>query len=303
LSIINFKQIIKDYFTCIISRREVLIIYTWTTLIGLLITNKGFPPVDITIITLATISFTGMAVYFYNDMKDYEDDMLDKEHDNSTHSNRPLGQGKITLSRLNQFIFINGILGLATAYMINVQVFALMVAFNVLGYLYSTEPFLFKKRFLMKQATIALGGLIACILGGFASGLITPNLIFFAGMSFFMFFGVNPIIDLRDLEGDKVVGVKTFPVIWGPKFTVRLALATLTASILANVIGFYQFGFSSVLPILGAIILGATIFVIQPLLNKWEDSTFLNYTITKRMHPLFLLIQLCYLIGSIPLNI
>ena len=298
----NFSQIIKDYFACIISRKEVLIIYTWTTLIGLLITHKGFPPLDITAITLATMSFTGMAVYFYNDMKDYEDDVLSKEYGNSTPSSRPLGQGRITADRIRQFILINGVLGLATAYMINLQVFGLMTLFIVLGYLYSTEPFLLKKKFLMKQATIALGGLISCILGGYASGIITPSLLFFSAMSFFMFFGVNPIIDLRDMEGDKMVGVKSFPVLWGPKFTVRLAIATLTASMLANVIGYYQFGFSSVLPVLGAIVLGATIWVIQPLLNKWEDSTFLNNTITKRMHPLFLLIQLCYLIGSIPLG-
>jgi len=298
----NFRQIIKDYFACVISRKEVLIIYTWTTLIGLLITHRGFPPIDTMAITLATISFTGMAVYFYNDLKDYEDDVLSKEYGNSTPSNKPLGQGRITTNRIYQFILINGVLGLATAYLINIEVFALMTAFVVLGYLYSTEPFLFKKKFLMKQAIIALGGLISCIVGGFASGIITPSLLFFSAMSFFMFFGVNPIIDLRDIEEDRGIGVKSFPVLWGPKFTVRLAITTLTASMLANVIGYYQFGFSFILPVLGAIVLGATIWVIQPLLNKWEDSTFLNNTITKRMHPLFLLIQLCYLIGSIPLG-
>jgi len=299
MSNINFRQIIKEYLICIESRKEVFIIYTWTALIGLLISYRGFPQFEIMIITLATISFTGMAVYFYNDLKDFEDDLLSKEYGNSTLLSRPLGQGKISSHRIHQFILLNGFLGLVTAYVINIQVFALMTAFIVLGYLYSTEPFIFKKKFLMKQSTVAIGGLISCILGGFATGVITPYLLFFSGMSFFMFFGVNPIIDLRDMEGDRVVGVKSFPIIWGPKFTVRLALATLTASMIANVIGYYRFGFSSVLPALGAIVLGATIFVIYPLLNNWEDLTFLNNTITGKMYPLFMVIQLCYLVGSI----
>ena len=299
MSNFNFRQIIKEYFLCILSRKEVFIIYTWTTLIGILISYEGFPQFDIMIKTIATISFTGMAIYLYNDLKDFEDDLLSKKFCNSISLSKPLCQGKTSLRRIYQFSLLNGILGLITAYFVNIQVFVLMAVFIVLGYLYSTEPFKFKKKFLMKQVTVAIGGLISCILGGFASGIITPSLIFFSGMSFFMFFGVNPIIDLRDMEGDRVVGVKSFPIIWGPKFTVRLAIATLTASMIANIIGYYQFGFSFVLPSLGAIVLGATIFVIHPLLNNWEDLTSLNKIIIKKMYPLFMVIQLCYLVGSI----
>ena len=261
LSNLNLKQIILDYIRCFKSRKEVIIIYTWTSLVGLFIVS-----------VFVVMSLTGMAVYFYNDFFDYEDDIISREEGNTTASNRPLGQELVSKKRMAYFIIFNGVIGLSLAYFINLTTFLLMSSYVILGFLYSTKPFILKKRKYMKQLTISLGGAIACSLGGFVSGSFTPNLLFFTVMSFFMFFGVNPIIDLRDMDGDKAMGVPTFPVLMGPLFTVRLAIVTLTASMLANIVGYYQFGFSTALPVLGGIVLIGTILVIRPLLDNWGNT-------------------------------
>ena len=298
---VNLRQIIIDYIRCFVSRKEVLIIYSWTSLVGLCIIYRGLPPLGMVTTVFAVMSFTGMSVYFYNDYVDYDDDLISKDYGNTIPYTRPLGQGLVRKETMFSFIIINGILGLTMAAQINLNTFLLMSSFIILGYLYSTSPFKLKKRRIMKQLTISLGGVIACSLGGAVSGIVTPNLLFFTLMSFLMFFGVNPIIDIRDIEGDRATGVKSFPIILGPRFTVHLAIVTLTASMLANIVGYYQFGYSTALPILGGIVLLSTILVIRPLLTNWNNAEFLNNTIARRMHPIFLLLQLTYLIGSIPL--
>jgi len=95
--------------------------------------------------------------------------------------------------------------------------------------------------------------------------------------------------------------VKTIPVVWGPGFTIRLAIATSTAAAVTTWIGFYSLGFNIVLPILGTTVLVALAYVIYPILGRLSDYEYMVNTVYKRGLPLYFILQLVVLIGSLPL--
>ena len=295
------KDTLVSLIHCVASRKEVMIIYSWTALVGLAIASRGLPPPLLALHLFLAMSSIGYAVYFYNDMCDLDEDLLSRELGNPTPSSRPLGRGEVSRERLMGFTIFFLILGLALSILVNVQVFLIQSLFLLLGYVYSTKPIRIKKRFFLKQMTISLGGAIACLLGGLALGDLSGYVLFFAAMSFLQIFCVNPVIDLRDIEGDRAVGVDTIPVRMGPEFTIRLAVVALIASIPAGILGYYNLGFNLALPVLGALVFTATTIVIYPLIDRWRDPVFITETITRRMYPLFIMIQLVFFLGSLPM--
>jgi len=87
--------------------------------------------------------------------------------------------------------------------------------------------------------------------------------------------------------------------VWGPRFAVRLAIATFTASAATTWIGFYGLGFNIVLPILGTIVLVAMVYVVYPLLGRLVDSDYIFKAIYGRIIPLFFILQIIVLLGSL----
>jgi 4-hydroxybenzoate polyprenyltransferase len=170
-------------------------------------------------------------------------------------------------------------------------------------FFYSTEPIKLKKRYLMKQLTIATGNVLAHLSGGLTLGSLNSAILYVTGVNFLIFFGVDPIVDLRDIEGDKVIGVKSFPVIWGPQLTVRLAIAVFIISGIATLVGYSRVGFNIAMPILFTLIVSAFIYVLYPLLKRWNDPSYLDFLIHKRLAPLYLLLQITPLIGILPLSL
>ena len=107
--------------------------------------------------------------------------------------------------------------------------------------------------------------------------------------------------DLRDLEADRVGGVRTIPIVWGPEFTIRLALTTFTASAVSTWIGFLGFGFNVALPIIGTIVFIAFVYVVYPLLGHLNNLEYMVDRLYSRGMPLFLILQIAVLVGSLPL--
>ena len=130
---------------------------------------------------------------------------------------------------------------------------------------------------------------------------MTVQLFYLTGLYVLFTAGVNPLGDLRDIDSDLAVGVKTIPIVWGPGFTIRLALATFTAAAATTWIGFYKLGFNIVLPILGTIVLVALAYVIYPLLDHLGDREYMVNVVYNRGLPLLFLLQFIVLLGSLPI--
>jgi len=286
---------------CANSRNIVLYVYTWPAIITFLLASVSVGRFDVLSITklILTVTFVSFGVYFYNDLMDLDDDLKNLEMGNPFPAGRPIGSGLVTKTQLKWFIVFSSAVGLTFAYSINFRVLLLQVIYLGLGFLYSTNPVRLKKRFLFKQLTIALGVILADLSGAYAVGVFNSQILFMLALNTALCIGVNPIIDIRDMAGDKMMGVRTIPVVWGPDLTIRLYFATLVAIGIGSTVGYAQMGFSVAMPLLAMTILVAWIYVSLPLLGKHDDISiqFMKYFL--KTPPFFLSIQLVPLLALI----
>ncbi len=295
-------RFIRQFALCVKSRMKIVImIYSWLAIIGLFIVYRGFPP---TILALKLFfSVTGMALgtYLWNDVCDFKEDMVGKDMGDQSASIRPLVRGLVSERRMGVFSALLVVLGLTASALINLEVLLVQLAFLFLGLIYSTEPIRLKRFFFLKQVTVAIGGAIACLSAGLAVGFISIQLLYLTGLYVLFVVGVNPLGDIKDIESDRAGRVKTVPIVFGPSFTIRLSLATFTAAAATTWIGFYGFGFNVALPIIGTIVFIAWFYVMYPLLGHLNDLEYMVKRIYSRGLPLFFLLQLAVLLGSLPI--
>jgi 4-hydroxybenzoate polyprenyltransferase len=277
----------------------VIFVYTWPALVSYLIVSHGSPPIDLlsALKIVLAVSLVGFCVYFYNDLKDFNDDLKNLEFGNPTPAARPFGRGIVSEGLLKAFTVVTGVAGLITAYSVNWAVLILQLIYLTLGILYSSDPIRLKKRFMMKQPTIAAGCMLSVLTGTMAAGSVTPPILYMLILHFIICMGLNPLMDVRDIQGDKIMGVKSIPVVWGPELTVRLYFGSLFVIGVATLVGYSRLGFNAAMPILVFMILGAWLYTSIPLLKRWDDPRFVNWLIFKKTFPLYLVLQLVPLIG------
>ena len=277
--------------------------YSLPTFWSYLIASWGtgwFSFVDV-LILVSSVSSIALSVYLFNDLTDLEDDLKSQELGNPAQALRVLGRGSVPEGFFKKFILFTGILGLVLAYSINLTVFILQALNLILGYLYSAEPIRLKKRFLMKQFTIALGTTFCIMMGAVAGGGATSATLYMFIIHFIVNMGINPIMDVRDIRGDRIMGIKSMPVVWGPEATVRLYFASFFVMGIATLLGYSQLGLNTALPILVSLILVAWLYVSLPLLKRWNDPIFLNSLILNRVVPFYCIMQLVTWIGILKL--
>jgi 4-hydroxybenzoate polyprenyltransferase len=280
------------------SRGEHLMGFTFPSVIGFLISSLGSVSFQLFKLILA-VTCIAYSIYLNNDICDLEDDIRYINLGKPQAANRPLAQGLITKKEMRIFVIFFAILGLSAAMLINFQAFLAQLGFLTLGIAYSTEPIKLKKRFIIKHLMIASGAALSILTGSFASGGITEKLLFFVIVSFIIYFGVGSLNDLRDLKWDKMVGVRSLPVILGPKTTVRLIIGTLLGVMSGFIMGYFQLGFNITFTILGIIILALWSYSIYPLLKEYDNEALINKAMVKRSYPYWLFLQLSILLGSL----
>ena len=300
----QLTEIIRQFALCVMSRRIVIMIYSWLSIIGLIIVYRGVPPLMLAVKLFFAMTGMALGMYLWNDVCDYEQDTLDDEVEDLAPSGRPLGRGLVSKNRMSIFSALLVVLGLTFSALINLDVLLIQLAFLVLYIIYSTEPIRLKRIFPMKQVTVAVGGVIACLSAGLAAGFLTIQLLYLTGLFFLLTVGAHSLTDLRDIDSDRAAGVKTIPILWGPQFTIKLALVTFTAAAATTWIGFIGLGFNVALPIIGTIAFLAFVYMMYPLLGDLSDSEYHEYSVKKlytRGLPLFFLLQIAVLLGSLSL--
>ncbi len=299
----SIRHVFNSFILCVRSRPIVFFVYSLPTFWSYLIASWGTGGFSFfeALILFSSVSAIALSVYFFNDLSDLEDDLKNQELGNPAQALRVLGRDRVSESRFKQYIVFTGILGLVLAYSINFTAFILQVLNLILGYLYSAEPIRLKKRFLMKQFTIALGTTFCILMGAVAGGGANAATLYMGIIHFIVNMGINPIMDVRDIRGDRIMGLKTIPVVWGPEATVRLYFASFFVMGIATFLGYAQLGLNTALPILVSLILVAWLYVSIPLLKKWSDPIFLQSHIIKRVVPFYCTMQLVTLIGIMKL--
>lgn len=293
------KDVVSSFLHCVKSRIVVIFVFTWPALISYLVASRSAPPASLVDILklMYTVSFVGFSVYFYNDLVDIQDDFKNKELGNPAQASRPFGSGLIQESLLKKFVVFSAATGLLVAYSINLRVLGLQLAYMILGFLYSAEPIRLKKRYLMKQPTIAMGCVLVNLVGALTAGVINTPILYMLAIHVVIAVGLNPILDVRDVRGDRIMGVKTVAVVWGPEMTVRLYFASIIAIGAATLLGYSRMGFNIAMPVLVSLIMGAWFYVSLPLLKGWDNPQFLNSLAYKKTFPLYIILQVVPLIG------
>lgn len=277
-------------------------LYVWCAFTGMIAASKAFPPIFLAIESLIAMLAIALAVYAYNDILDIKLDKISAEIGQSHYINRPLVTGEASKLEAKIFVLAQTLVGLSIGFFINLQFLFLLVLYLALGITYSTPPIHFKQRFLLKQLVISTGFAISTLAGGAAVGAVgSIHLIYVAALFFAITFGFLPLTDLRDIYGDEKMGRKTFPIVLGPKATIKISFATTVALLLVSVLSYSWLGFNFAFLILMFAIclaLSLSIFKVSKNLN---NSNFIENMLNRVLQPIFLALQVSILIGLVPL--
>ena len=291
------QSIMSSYLDLIKSRVMVIPLYAFPALINLLIASHMTFNVYQMLLTTLCVTLTSYAVYWYNDYSDAEFDCIKEGVGETDRSKRPFTSGRISSNKFLSFILFTGSIGLLIAYYLNIYVFAVQLSYLLLGVLYSAEPFRLKKRIIGKQFVVMAGVVLSCLSGALVFGKVLPANMYSMVINAIIYATAPTLGDIRDIVGDRKMGARTLPVIFGPKFTVRFAISGFVAVILAGLVGYYGVGFNVALPVLTTISMGAWIFTVYPIMQRWEDSVYVEKIVFKRVIPSNLFIQIIPLIG------
>jgi geranylgeranylglycerol-phosphate geranylgeranyltransferase len=176
---------------------------------------------------MSAVFCIGAGCHPFNDYFDYEIDKI-------SHPTRPLPSGVFKPISGMYMGLIFFVISLVLSSLINIFCFSINLIGIVLIFFYESS---LKNKGLVGNIVVAFTVALSFIYGGAIVGeLFKPT--FFTLVTFFIFFGREIIMDVRDFEGDKKTRV-TLPLIIGKKFAVNLASAMVTISIIILFVPFF----------------------------------------------------------------
>ena len=157
-------------------------------------------------------------------------DYFDYEIDKINRPTRPLPRGALSRKAALVYGLCLALLGLLIGYMLNLWAFLFAFGAYLLMYLYAWKL----------KPTPFVGNLTVATLTGVTPlyGAVAVGKIGLAGYLALCAFLVNVareiFKDIEDVEGDRVHGAKTLPIIWGVKRTSKMGVLFSLATILAS---------------------------------------------------------------------
>ncbi|WP_459809433.1 UbiA family prenyltransferase [Halopiger thermotolerans] len=169
-------------------------------------------------------------VYLYNYFTDVEEDRLNDSY------NPVLDETYRRVIVVYLCTAVVAIVGISVAFLGQIPV-AVALSYLCLGVAYSTPPFRFKKRFVLKNVVVALfsGSLLLVMTSSLTGTVAAIDLVMVA------FFGISALTtsiigDFRDVDGDRKAGVRTVPVVLGGRRTGHYVLAWTVVQVLVLVV-------------------------------------------------------------------
>ena len=157
-------------------------------------------------------------------------DQADVEIDKMTNKNRPITTGEVTLSEYQQLFWVSFALSLILALTVGVKFFLLILAYQIIGWIYSAWPFRLK-RFPGVASFFSALALTLLFMSGFILLADNQDIKALPVKVFWLLiiaFTISlPIKDIKDIEGDKKNGVFTIPVLLGEtwsRFAIGLGI-------------------------------------------------------------------------------
>ncbi len=220
----------------LIKSRSYAINFALLLLMAMFVGNGGFPDPFLTLVAFLSKAALAFAIYILNDLTDSETDTVN-------NINRPIQKQIVSRNEAKIFVSSLIIFGLISSLFIDLTMFILHLGYLVLGVAYSLPRFGLKQNVPIKSLTVGFGAFLTGLSGGAAVGIISPQVIFFSFFAFVLVFILATVGDMEDIEGDASAGVRSLPVILGPKRTAEVLLGTIVGvaimlSLLHNGLGF-----------------------------------------------------------------
>jgi len=249
----NFSSKIYGFLRFI--RPEIILLGVVCVFIGALV--AGSEPFSLKLfLGMIAVFCMSAGVHPFNDYFDYGVDKIN-------HPNRPLPSGifkRITGLYLGLFLFAFSVV---LSLLINVYCFSIMLIIIFLTFFY--ELYL-KNKGLLGNFLVAFSVSTAFLYGGaIATDFLKP--LFFTLVTFFVFFGREILLDVRDFEGDKKTR-NTLPLVIGEKKSIYIGSILVILSVLMLFIPFF-YGFYSIW--YGLLAIPLTIFTIYALSLSFTD--------------------------------
>jgi 4-hydroxybenzoate polyprenyltransferase len=217
----------------------------------------GLPPLDRFIVILVAFLLAASAVFILNQYFDYENDRA-----NNLKKDLPIASGDVSPRTALTLFFVFTSVSLASAFLTDLSVFLLLVAFMLLGIGYSTPPFCFKSRPGLDVIVCGVGaGILPFLMGVQTAPLLTLQFEFpwvvrryqdvlLTALPIFLVQCAGQIYQVvGDYEADALAKINTFAVKYGKKTALRFATISLLITISLPII--YELLNLSLTPFLG----------------------------------------------------
>jgi len=168
-------------------------------------------------------------------------DYFDRDLDEINEPNRPIPGGAMSLKNATILIAIWSVLSVITGYLIHPLIGLYVVIGIINAHLYSANPIKLKKRLWSGNIIVAVSYLIIPWIAGeiayapaFTLSSLQPSLII-AGLFTLSSTGTMTINDFKSIEGDRQIGIRTLPVVYGETTAALIAAVLInTGQILAS---------------------------------------------------------------------
>ena len=148
----------------------------------------------------------------------HTNDLADIDIDEISNPDRPLPKKAITPKMMRDIGFGWLVLSLVGAYIVGYYPFFMSIVFTSAYYVYSAPPLRLKRVPLLSSFLISLACLATMLAGFF---FLSPNkmlasfpTLYAVGIVTVLTLGLN-IRDIKDIEGDRKMGIQTLPVVFG----------------------------------------------------------------------------------------
>lgn len=190
------------------------------------ITAIGARPHEVWSVEVLTPALIGalMAAVF-NAGNNALNQIYDLEIDRVNKARRPLPSGRLTIAEAWGFTIVTYVLTLVLAWFVapggRRECFWLVVVAMIATYVYSVPPLRTKARGMWANITIAIPrGVLLKVVGWSAVKTIVGVEPWFIGAIFGLFLlGASTTKDFADMEGDRLGGCRTLPILYGVKRT------------------------------------------------------------------------------------
>lgn len=212
---------IKDWLK--LFRFEHQLMLSFAVFIGMV--QVRVPSIEILFFSLITPIFIGAASFALNDYFDLEVDRINRP-------SRPLVRGLINPKSALISSIILYFLGILSSILVSLPCMLIALIYAILSAAYDAK---LKEKGLIGNIIVAAGMAIPFIYGGFAVTENPPFLIYiFALIVFLVGLGREILKGIVDVEGDKLRGVKSIPLIYGEKIAAKIAANLILSSIILS---------------------------------------------------------------------